>query len=97
MLLSRRGCAVQVAALVADALEAWRAAEVVILDLMLPDGSGRTVLSAIRAEAAPVRVIVTTGSCDRQILKEVEALGPEAILRKPIDFELLLRAISPSA
>jgi DNA-binding NarL/FixJ family response regulator len=93
MLLGRRGCDVRVAPLVAEALVAWRSADVVVLDLMLPDGSGRDVLAAIRAEAAPIRVLVTTGSCDREVLRQVDALGPDAVLRKPIDFDQLLRAL----
>jgi CheY-like chemotaxis protein len=57
----------------------------VILDLMLPDGDGAELLRAIRRQGAPIRVIVTTGSADRERLEAVRALGPDALLLKPID------------
>src|SRR5690242_2597654 len=54
----------------------------VLLDLMLPDGSGADVLRRVRAEQLPVRVAVTTGTSDEHILNEVEHLRPDSVHRK---------------
>ena len=65
----------------------------VILDLMLPDGDGTAVLQAIRSHHLPIRVAVTTGASDPIRLKAVAQLGPEVLLRKPIDLADLLRGL----
>lgn len=56
----------------------------VILDLMLPDGGGEAILRRVRDERIKTRVAVCTGMNDPVRLAEVEGLGPEALLRKPI-------------
>ncbi len=67
--------------------------EAVILDLMLPDGDGLTVLQKVRAEYPTIRVAVTTGVEDRQRLDEIQSLKPDALLRKPLELSDLLRAL----
>jgi DNA-binding response OmpR family regulator len=67
--------------------------DVLILDLMLPDGDGMSLLQLIRDENRPVRVIVTTGSMDSAKIDAVLRLNPESLLVKPIDLELLLHAV----
>jgi DNA-binding NarL/FixJ family response regulator len=69
------------------------APDVLILDLMLPDGDGTTLLKLIREENRNVRVIVTTGSIDSAKLDSVLLLKPESLLVKPVDLELLLHAV----
>jgi len=94
LLLSRRGCDVRVARCLADAfIELRDPPQVVILDLMLPDGSGVTILRHIRHLGLNIRVAVTTASSDLDTLNEVERLAPEFLLRKPIDVTQLYRAI----
>src|SRR5688500_11094846 len=63
-LLTRQGFAVSEAATVADALAALPAArpDWVLLDLMLPDGSGVEVIRRVRADRLPSRVCLVTGS-----------------------------------
>jgi DNA-binding NarL/FixJ family response regulator len=68
---------------------------VVILDLMLPDGNGGTVLSAIRAQGLSARVLVTTAVIDSDRLDQVRAMDPEVILQKPIDLPRLLTLMQP--
>jgi two-component system phosphate regulon response regulator PhoB len=65
----------------------------VILDLMLPDGSGVDVLRFIRDHNLPIRVVVTTGTGDDQLIKAVIALRPEQFITKPVEFAKLLSAI----
>ncbi len=64
----------------------------VVLDLMLPDGDGETVLKKIRNDHLPSRVAVCTGAGDPARLAGVVALGPDLILSKPIDIFALLGA-----
>ena len=74
------------AATVADALDqldAWEP-DCVVLDLMLPDGSGAAVLRRVRTAGLPVRVVVASGA-HGPVLEEAESLRPDAILRKPMD------------
>jgi DNA-binding response OmpR family regulator len=65
----------------------------VLLDLMLPDGCGTDVLRKLRAEGPPSKVCVITG-CGPQKLEEVRVLRPDLILKKPLDVEGLLAALT---
>lgn len=67
--------------------------QAIILDLMLPDGDGMDVLRQIRAENHPAKVAVTTGIEDRARLEEIRGLEPDALLRKPLELDELLRAL----
>ena len=66
----------------------------VVLDLMLPDGAGEAVLRKIRDRALPASVWITTGINDTVRLERVQELHPQAILRKPIDVDRLLRGLA---
>ena len=57
----------------------------ILLDLMLPDGSGAEVLRRVRERSLPVRVAVTTGTSEEHLLREVGHLRPDAVYRKPIN------------
>ena len=63
----------------------------VLLDLMLPDGSGAEVLRRVREQHLPSRVAVTTGTTAEEMLREVQGLSPDAIYHKPLDLERLER------
>ena len=63
----------------------------VILDLMLPDGGGETILRRVRDEKVRTRVAVCTGVIDPARLAEIEDLGPEALLKKPISLVEICR------
>lgn len=65
----------------------------VILDLMLPDGDGATLLQFIRAHKLPIWVGVTTGVNDPDRMKIVNDLHPGIVLRKPIDLMQLMSAL----
>ena len=68
----------------------------VILDLMLPDGGGEAILRRIRDEKFKTRVAVCTGMIDPARLAEVEGLGPEALMRKPISLIEICRICETS-
>ncbi|TBR18231.1 response regulator transcription factor [bacterium] len=71
--------------------------DLVLLDLMLPMVNGVELLQRMRAHRAvkdvPV-VVVTAYGDDAQMLKEaLQALGAARFLRKPIDFQELIRCV----
>lgn len=71
--------------------------DLVLLDLMLPMVNGVELLQRMRAHrtarTVPV-VIVTAYGDETELLKHaLQALGAEAVLRKPIDFQDLVRCV----
>ncbi|HEX5811826.1 MAG TPA: response regulator transcription factor, partial [Pseudonocardia sp.] len=82
--LEREGFAVTHAGTVADGLEAFRSAspELVLLDVMLPDGDGRDVLRQIRASSRVPVVMLTArgGEMDKVVGLE---LGADDYVVKP--------------
>ena len=69
----------------------------VLLDLMLPDGDGLRLLQRIRAANLPTRVLVMSGSDDRERFERVKKLRPEALLRKPLNFLDVLQRLKRCA
>jgi ActR/RegA family two-component response regulator len=70
-----------------------RAPGYLVVDLELPDGSGETVVQAALAVQVPPRIVVCTGVVDRERLRAVRALGPEAVLAKPVAFADLMEVL----
>ena len=94
-LLLRRGYEVIQAATVAAAMRNVDASLfAIILDLMLPDGDGLKILSHIRSNQMPVRVLITTGISDDSHVDEVEQMRPDCFLKKPINLADLLRGLA---
>ncbi len=71
------------------ALLQWEPAAI-ILDLMLPDGNGASILQYIRSKNLPIRVAVATGVGDLTAMIDVPRLQPDVVFRKPLDFNRLL-------
>ena len=67
--------------------------QAIILDMMLPDGDGIDVLRQVRAEQQAAKVAVTTGIEDLARLEEIRQLAPDAMLRKPLELDDLLRVL----
>lgn len=90
---ARKGFEVTLAATLAEASAALDPPpDGIILDLVLPDGRGEAVLQKVREERLPVRfVAVVTGVTDSHRLREVLRLGPDLLLIKPFDPEVLVR------
>ena len=61
-----------------------------VLDLLLPDGSGKDLLRHIREHDLPIKVAVITAAADKQLLADVRALKPDALFAKPLDVPRLL-------
>ena len=65
----------------------------VILDLMLPDGTGIAVLNELHRRGSPVRVAVVSGE-KGTLLQEAAQFRPDLILSKPINVNELLSWLS---
>jgi DNA-binding response OmpR family regulator len=62
----------------------------VLLDLMLPDGCGISVLRKLRDARVSCTVCVITGCDDALLLGEARRAGAEHTFTKPLDVEGLL-------
>ncbi|ATB30501.1 response regulator transcription factor [Melittangium boletus] len=90
-ILLSEGHTVRIARNGLDALEllSQGQTELVLLDLMLPQVDGVSVLQHLRRTSPDTRVIITT-SCSREALR---GHAVEAYLRKPFTLEALLGAV----
>jgi two-component system response regulator MtrA len=71
-----------------------RRPQAVVLDLLLPDGRGETVLRQLKAEPGTHAVPVVVLSAVARGLGPDDALLAQAILDKPFDLGELLAAVS---
>lgn len=71
--------------------------DVVVLDLVLPNLDGLSLLTHLRAKNAPSRVIVTSAICNDQVLMECAELGTTYFMQKPFDPPLLVQRIRQTA
>ena len=89
MLLTHYGFDARVAGTVAGGVaevDAWRP-QAVLLDLVLPDGSGVTVFRRVRERLAGARVAVVSGALrDRRVADALAPLRPDRLFAKPVDF-----------
>jgi CheY-like chemotaxis protein len=65
----------------------------VLLDLILPDGPGSSVLYKIRKDRIRVRVVVISGLSDGPTFQEITDLQPNFLLQKPIDADKLFEIL----
>jgi DNA-binding response OmpR family regulator len=65
----------------------------ILLDLMLPDGSGTDVIRHVRAHRLASRVCIVTG-CDADTLNDARTQGAEHAFTKPLDVERLISVMS---
>jgi CheY-like chemotaxis protein len=65
----------------------------VVLDLLMPRQDGLETLREIRAFDASIRVVVVTGVSDAALITQAQALGANALLKKPVDPEALIAAV----
>jgi DNA-binding NtrC family response regulator len=68
-------------------------ADVILLDMTLPEMHGAEVLREIRIISASVPVIIVTGETHARLREQCERLGVYGYLSKPVDFDELLALI----
>ena len=100
-LLESDGATVAEAATVAETLRILyeRPFDVLLLDLHLPDGTGRDILKAIR-DRRPRElktILVLSGDTADATESDLRALGADALIPKPVRLDTVLRAIRESA
>jgi DNA-binding response OmpR family regulator len=96
ILLSETGYDVEVAGTVAEAIERGTAniADIMLLDLSLPDGNGLEVLEALRQRGVPPRAtLAMTGHDDPKTRRVCLEAGCAEVLLKPLPIGDILRHI----
>jgi DNA-binding response OmpR family regulator len=85
--LQRQGLTTDVAATVVEAkrLLARGAYKVLVLDLMLEDGTGYEILTYLATEKLPPMYIIVTTSTDAAMLAGLDRSLVKAVLLKPFD------------
>jgi DNA-binding NtrC family response regulator len=72
-------------------------ADIVVLDVQLPDGYGPSLLERLSREQPGVQVIVVTGYGDIEMAVEAMKSGARDFIQKPVDMERLKRAVAKAA
>jgi len=72
-------------------------ADIVVLDVQLPDGYGPDLLERLHREQPSMPVIMVTGYGDIEMAVEAMKLGAQDFIQKPIDFNRLRGAVEKAA
>jgi len=69
--------------------------DAVVLDIMMPGGTGRAVLERLKGSSKTMQipVIVLSSVTDPKVVSEVLALGADEYLHKPVDVDALDAAL----
>ncbi len=85
-ILRRRGYIIDCTGSVQEAIDKLKnEPECLVLDLMLPDGTGLDLLRHVRETGRSIRVAIATGAGDTHLMSDVILLKPDAFFTKPID------------
>ena len=69
-----------------------------LVDLHLPDGEGEAIVRKVKEAHLPTCVtVICTGTDDEARIKAVQAFGPDALLRKPVEFGQVFAACNTTA
>jgi len=71
-----------------------RPADVILLDIGLPDMNGYEVAARIRPKIGPAQLIALTGYGQNEDVRRATEAGFDAHLIKPVDFDQLERIIA---
>ena len=69
-------------------------AQLVITDLVMPEGEGIETIQALRKETPGVGIIAISGAFGGEFLTVAAKLGADAILNKPVSPDLLLEKVA---
>jgi len=89
-LLTLEGYAVETAGAVNEASAKLDGQAVALLDLNLPDGLGTDLLKRIREAHPHISVVVLSAAVDA-LITDAMNLGPDLVVRKPVDVAALLQ------
>jgi DNA-binding response OmpR family regulator len=94
-MLTELGYDVRVATTAAEGVSATQTQrpDAILLDIVLPDGSGTTVLDQLRRLQPDVPVIMVTGNADENLARETLKHGAFDYVTKPFRFEYLTRVL----
>ncbi len=73
------------------------AADIVLLDLKMPDMDGLEFLAVLRKKQPQTKVIMLTGHGSGEAGEQALTMGASAYLMKPVDFKELLTTIEATA
>jgi len=68
-------------------------ADVILLDMTLPEMHGTQVLREIRSINASVPIIVASAESSEQLREQCERLGVQDYLEKPLNYDAMLTAV----
>jgi excisionase family DNA binding protein len=77
----------------AIAVAKTRKFDLVFLDLNLPDIPGDEVYLQLKALHPDLPIVIVTGYPDGEILSRILSTGPVTVMKKPLEFELLNKAV----
>ena len=72
-------------------------ADIIVLDVQLPDGYGPNLLERLSREQPGMPVIMVTGFGDIEMAVEAMKLGPRDFIQKPVDMTRLRQAVDKAA
>lgn len=99
IILTKSGHTVSEAGDADDGLREFQArpAELVICDLLLPDGQAADLVAAVRRESSSVKVIAVIGgtflATGTEMTTGVDSMDPDWVLMRPFSAESLLNAV----
>jgi DNA-binding response OmpR family regulator len=95
MFIENNQCLAETAASAEKGLALARKKEyaLILLDIMLPDGDGLTVLRNIKKSVSSIPVIMITGGNDITVAEQCLEEGAVDYITKPFDFEYLRTTI----
>lgn len=93
--LKKAGYRVRLALTGEEGMAEFRAhgADLLLLDMTLPEMNGAQVLREVRELNAKVPVIIITGETNQELRQHCERLGVRDYLPKPVNYDAMLTAI----
>lgn len=86
-------CAVDNIASALTFLKAGKVPDIILLDVVLPGGSGVNIIEHVRTNHKDTKIVMTTGLSEEYVLKIVPPGGYDAILQKPFTAEQMAEII----
>jgi len=95
-ILKKLGFAVSEAATCAEAVDGLKVEpEWILLDLMLPDGCGISVINEVQTRRLSSKICIVTG-CDSDLLVQAHAAGASHTFIKPLNVARLMTVMTGS-